>query len=200
MFTGIIKELGTVKSIARKGLSIEISVQSGLAKDLKPGDSIAINGVCLTATKTNGDEFRVDAVAETLNKTTLGALHTNEKVNLESALAAGQPMGGHIVNGHVDGVAIIRGKINKGDGFIFEFSLPSEIRGLSKYIVDKGPVAVDGISLTVVEARSYAFTVSVIPFTIENTTLGFKKVGEKVNLEVDIMAKYAEKTGRGSIY
>jgi len=195
MFTGIVKELGIIKGIARKGLSIEITVQSCLAKGLKPGDSVSINGVCLTATETKDGEFRVDAVAETLGKTTFGNLGVREKVNLEPALASGQPMGGHIVNGHVDGVGIIRSRIQKGNSVIFEFSLPSEVRGLSKYIVDKGPVAVDGISLTVGEAKTYAFTVSVNPFTIENTTLGFKKVGEKVNIEVDIIAKYAEKAG-----
>jgi riboflavin synthase len=203
MFTGIIKELGVVKSIARKGLSLELAIQAKLAVNLKPGDSVSVNGICLTITDiANSDyakasldkgEFKADAVAETLKKTTLGSLKIRDRVNLEPALTANQPLGGHFVNGHVDGVAIIRSKIQKEGASIFEFSLPSEIRRLSKYIVEKGPVAVDGISLTVVEAKTSSFTVSVIPFTIQNTTLGFKKTGDRVNVEVDIIAKYAEK-------
>jgi len=192
MFTGIIKELGVVKNIVHKGLSMEITLQAKLAGDLHPGDSISVNGICLTVTDIKGNEFRVDAVAETLRKTTLGELRVRDKVNLEPALAANQLMGGHIINGHIDGIAVLKNKTQKGTGFIFEFSLPSEIRHLSKYIVEKGPIAVDGISLTVVQAGSYSFTVSIIPFTLENTTLGFKRIGDKVNIEVDIIAKYIE--------
>ena len=193
MFTGIIKELGVIKNIIRRGLSIELVIQANLARDLHSGDSISVNGVCLTVTDIANDEFKVDAVAETLKKTTLGTLKIRERVNLEPPLQANQPLGGHIVNGHIDGVGIIR---KKGDGSIFEFSLPSEIRHLSKYIVEKGPIAIDGISLTVVEARDFSFTVSIIPFTLKNTTLGFKRIGDKVNLEVDIIAKYIEKVSR----
>lgn len=194
MFTGIIKELGIVKKIVHKGLSIELTIQANLTRGLHPGDSISINGVCLTVTEITGDEFKVDVVAETLKKTTMGSLKVRDRVNLEPALLANQPFGGHIVNGHIDGVAIIRSLQKKWDASIFEFSIPSEIRYLSKYIVEKGPIAIDGISLTVVEAKTSSFTVSIIPFTLKNTTLGFKKTGDKVNLEADIIAKYVEKS------
>jgi riboflavin synthase len=197
MFTGIIKELGVVKNIVKSGLSAQIEIKARLAKSLNLGDSISVNGVCLTVSSIAGDVFKLDAVAETLKKTTIINLKPREKVNLEPALAAGSPLGGHIVNGHVDGIALIKGKLKKGNSYIFDFSLPFELRGLSRYIVDKGPVAVDGISLTLVQAKSYSFTVSVVPFTIENTTLLLKKTGDKVNIEVDVMAKYAEKIVKG---
>lgn len=193
MFTGIIKEPGVVKNIIRNGLSLELTIQAKLAVNLHPGDSVSVNGVCLTVTDIDKDEFKADAVAETLKKTTLGDLKIRDRVNLEPPLQANQPLGGHLVNGHVDGIGIIRSKVRKGDASTFEFSLPSEVRHLSKYIVEKGPIAVDGISLTAVEAKTSFFTVSVIPFTLENTTLGFKRIGDKVNLEVDIIAKYVEK-------
>lgn len=193
MFTGIIKELGVVKNIIRKGLSLELAVQASLAKDLHLGDSISVNGVCLTVKNIIGGEFKVDAVAETLKRTTLENLKIRDRVNLEPPMQANQPLGGHIVNGHADGVGIIRSRIQKGNSFIFEFSLPSDARHLSKYIVEKGPIAIDGISLTVVEIKSSSFTVSIIPFTLANTTLGFKKIGDKVNIEVDIIAKYVER-------
>ena len=193
MFTGIIKEIGTVKSVIKKGLSAQIVIQAKLTKDLNLGDSVSVNGTCLTVSNITGDVFKLDAVAETLKKTTLINLKPREKVNLEPALMANNPLGGHIVNGHIDGIALMKGKIKKGNSYIFEFSLPFGLRNLSKYIVDKGPVAVDGISLTVINEKFHSFTVSVIPFTIQNTILGFKKIGDKVNIEVDIMAKYAEK-------
>ncbi|OIN98498.1 riboflavin synthase subunit alpha [Candidatus Desantisbacteria bacterium CG1_02_38_46] len=196
MFTGIIKELGVVKNIIHSGLTIEFTIQAKLARGLHAGDSISVNGVCLTVTDIAGDEFKVDAVAETLKKTTLGNLKIRDRVNLEPPLQVNQPLGGHIINGHIDGVGIIKNKIQKGDASTFEFSLPSEIRHISKYIVEKGPIAVDGISLTVVESKTSSFTVSIIPFTLENTILGFKRIGDKVNLEVDIIAKYVEKIGK----
>ena len=194
MFTGIIKEIGSVKSIIKKGLSAEVKIKARLTKDLNPGDSISVNGVCLTVKNICADVVQMDAVAETLKKTRLANLKIGEKVNLEPALKTGEPMGGHIVNGHIDGVAFIKGKMKKGNSYIFEFSLPPGLRNISKYIVDKGPVAVDGVSLTVVNVKPYLFTVSVIPYTLANTTLGFKRVGDKVNIETDVMAKYAEKT------
>jgi riboflavin synthase len=198
MFTGIIKELGMVKGVTRSGLSAQIEIQARLGRDINLGDSISVNGVCLTVSNIVGDVFKLDAVAETLKKTTLINLRNREKVNLEPALTLNDPLGGHIVNGHIDGIALIKGKIKKGNSYVFEFSLPFELRDLFKYIVDKGPVAVDGISLTVVDAKRYGFTVSVIPFTIQNTTLSFKKIGDKVNIEVDVMAKYAEKITQNS--
>ena len=194
MFTGIIKELGLVKNIIHKGLSLELTIQAKLAVNLHPGDSISVNGVCLTVTDRARDEFKVDVVAETMKKTTLGSLKIRDKVNMEPPLQANQPLGGHIINGHIDGVGMIKNKLQKGDASTFEFSLPSEIRALSKYIVEKGPIAIDGISLTVVEARTSSFTVSIIPFTLKNTTLGFRRIGDKVNIEVDILAKYVEKS------
>ena len=193
MFTGIVKELGTVKGIARKSLSCEIEIKTGIAKLFKKGDSVSVNGACLTVTGFSDESFKADVVQETLRKTTLGNLKAGDKVNLEPALLSGEPMGGHIVNGHIDGVGAIRNKITKGNSVIFEFSFPAEPKNLSRYVVEKGSIAVDGISLTVVEAKPATFAVSVIPFTVANTTLGFKSIGEKVNIEVDIMAKYVEK-------
>jgi len=199
VFTGIVKELGLVKNISRKSFSCEIEIQAEIAKQLKIGDSIAVNGVCLTATKVSAGTFVADAVQETLNRTTLGSMKIGDKVNLEFALSMGEPMGGHIVNGHIDGVGAIKSKVTKGNAVIFEVLFPSEPKGLSKYAVEKGSIAVDGISLTIVEAKQASFTVSVIPFTVKNTTLGFKSVGEKVNIEVDIMAKYVEKNIKNTL-
>jgi len=193
MFTGIIKELGVVSQIINKGLSKELVIHANLTGDLRPGDSVSVNGVCLTVTNVSGNEFKAEAVSETLQKTTIGNLKIRDKVNLEPALKSGESFGGHMVNGHVDGACIIRDKIQKGDASTFEFFLPTEIRHLSKYIADKGPIAVDGISLTVVEAKTYSFSISVIPFTLESTTLGFRRIGDRVNLEVDIIAKYVQK-------
>lgn len=190
MFTGLIEEVG--KIISSKpfsgGLSIEIYSEK-LAKDAKVGDSIAVNGVCLTITKFTAHNIFFDAVFETIKKSTLGELKAGSSVNLESALKLGQKLGGHLVQGHVNHTGKITSIKNKGENYLVSVSFPSD---LQKYIVKEGSVAIDGISLTVAQINSNELGCSIIPHTWTNTNLCTKKIGEKVNIEVDILAKYAE--------
>ena len=207
MFTGLIEEMGTVKSIKRRAGSMELTISGKkIIKDIKEGDSISVNGVCLTVTSTEGGSasggsyqlpvasFNVDVGAETLRRTNLGRLRMGEKVNLERALKVGERLGGHFVTGHIDGVGIIKKKIREGDTFLFEIEAPDEIMD---YIIPKGSIALDGISLTIVDFNKNRFCVSIIPHTLEVTTLGFKKVGDKVNLEGDMIGKYVFKMIKG---
>ena len=194
MFTGLIEEMGTVKSIKRRVGSMELTIFGKKAtEDMKRGDSISINGVCLTVTQLPSypvNQFSVDISPETLKKTNLGKLRTGEKVNLEKALKMGERLGGHFVTGHIDGVGIIKKKIKEGDTFLFEIEASDEIMN---YIIPKGSVTLDGISLTVVDFSKNRFSVSIIPHTLEVTTLGLKKVGDRVNLEADMIGKYVVK-------
>jgi len=203
MFTGLIEEMGTVESIKRRAGSMELTISGKkVIEDLKEGDSISVNGVCLTVTsyELRVTSFKVDVSPETLRKTNLGELKIREKVNLERALKMGERLGGHFVTGHIDGVGIIKKKIKEGDTFLFEIEAPGEIMN---YIIPKGSIALDGISLTVVDFSpprfaergrgKDRFSVSVIPHTLEVTTLGFKKAGGKVNLEADMIGKYVVK-------
>jgi riboflavin synthase len=198
MFTGLIEELGTVKNIKKRAGSMELTISGKRTiEDLKKGDSVSVNGVCLTVTSNPTPigvpavtSFRVDVGAETLRKTNLGELRIGEKVNLERALKMSERLGGHFVTGHIDGVGIIKKKVREGETFLFEIKAPEEIMN---YIIPKGSIAVDGISLTVVDFSKDRFSVSIIPYTLEVTTLGFKKVGNKVNLEADIIGKYVSK-------
>ncbi len=217
MFTGLIEEMGTVKSVKRRAGSMELtisgkkvtedlpSVRSNptpkgtdaaplvrISNGVKKGDSISVNGVCLTVTsyELRVTSFKVDVSPETLKKTNLGELKTGEKVNLEKALKIGDRLGGHFVTGHIDGVGIIKKRIKEGSTFLFEIEAPDEIMN---YIIPKGSIAVDGISLTIVNFSKDRFSVSVIPHTLEVTTLGFKRVGDKVNLEADMIGKYVVK-------
>ncbi len=194
MFTGIVEELGTVGSIRNGVLLVDASLTLG---DLDVKDSICVNGACLTVTELTGTGFQVDVVPETLRRTNLGELISGSKVNLERSLQMGGRLGGHIVQGHVDCTGEISSITADGDAHLYSFAVPSE---LSKYIVQKGFICVDGISLTVVDCADDEFTVTLIPYTREHTVLGTKSEGNKVNLEADIMAKYIEKLSEGGGY
>lgn len=191
MFTGIVEELGTVVGIERSGDAARLRVLGPVVTaDAAHGASIAVNGVCLTVTDHDGGEFAVDVMAETLRRTGLGALRPGERVNLERAMAATARFGGHIVQGHVDGTATITAREPGERWEVVRFSLPPD---LAPYLVPKGSITVDGVSLTVVDAGQDTFSVSLIPTTLELTTLGTKQVGDTVNLEVDVLAKYVER-------
>lgn len=194
MFTGIVEELGTVGSIKSGVLIVDASL---VLEDLDVKDSICVNGACLTVTGLTGKGFQVDVVPETLRRTNLGELTSGSKVNLERSLQMGGRLGGHIVQGHVDGTGEISSIAEDGDAYLYSFSVSPE---LSRYIVQKGFICVDGISLTVVDCADDEFTVTLIPYTREHTVLGTKSEGNKVNLEADIMAKYIEKLSNGGGY
>lgn len=187
MFTGIVEELGAV--VSRRGEVLTLR-GSTVTADAKHGDSIAVNGVCLTVVAVEGDNFTVEVMNETYDRSSLGALAPGDPVNLERAVTPGTRLGGHIVQGHVDAVGTIVSKAPGGGWEDVRITLPS---GLDRYIVEKGSITVDGISLTVVAVDESGFTVSLIPTTLELTTLGRKGVGDPVNLEVDVIAKYVEK-------
>jgi riboflavin synthase len=191
MFTGIIADMGTVRLVTRKGQDARIEIDTALdLSDLKIGDSMSVNGVCLTITTLTGRTFAADVSAETLARTTLNRFRAGSRVNLEKALRPSDFMGGHIVLGHVDGTGKIVEKTVKSDSVLFAFDVDP---GLDRYIVEKGSVAVDGISLTVNRCEKNRFYVSMIPLTAEKTTLGLVKAGERVNIETDILGKYVYK-------
>ena len=186
MFTGIVEEVGRVSGL--HDYRFVINAENVLS-DVKIGDSISVNGACLTVVEFDGRSFAVDLAPETLRRTSLGEAGPGSAVNLERALAASDRMGGHIVQGHVDGTGSITGLMPEADCYIMEIEAPDS---LVPYIVEKGFIAVDGISLTVVQRTERRFTISVIPFTMQNTNLHEKSVGDRVNLEADILAKYVE--------
>lgn len=187
MFTGLIKALCVVKSAARTPGGIELCVDLGdLMKSVQTGDSIAVNGACLTVTRLTGSTAYFDVSGETLDKTTLGKLRTGSEVNVEMALSGTDRFGGHMVQGHIDGIAEIKSIQKKGKFWDMHFTAPRQL--LSEMVV-KGSVAVDGISLTVVDINENSFSVSLIPETCERTTLGTAKVGQEVNIETDIIVK-----------
>jgi riboflavin synthase len=182
MFTGLVQATGTVSAIGGGRLRVQAG---GL--DLAEGDSVAVNGVCLTATETGADGFAADVVEETLSRSSLGALAAGDHVNLELPLRASDRLGGHIVQGHVDGVGSVE---SLGDDGVLRVAVPPE---LLRYVVEKGSIAIDGVSLTVAEVDDETLTVALIPETLERTTLGAARPGRPVNLEVDVLAKYVEK-------
>ena len=186
MFTGIVEEVGVVAKITDNGMTV---LATKVTEDLKLGDSIAVNGTCLTAVSFDRTEFSVDLSPETVRRTSLDRLSLGGPVNLERALLASDRMGGHIVQGHVDGTGRIMSTKRDGDSTIFRIRVPKR---LNRYIVEKGFVAVDGISLTVVKIGASSFTLAVIPYTLKNTNLAALSVGDRVNLEADILAKYVE--------
>ena len=206
MFTGIIETKGSIVSVAKgaKGSRLTINAK-GIMDDVKLGDSISVNGVCLTAAEIKDDTFTADVMEETLRRSNLGSLKPGSEVNLERAMAAGGRFGGHIVSGHIDGTGTITSFVNEGNAIWVTVEAPPSILNL---IVEKGSIAIDGISLTVAYIDSKCFKVSIIPHTSSETTLTSKKVGDKVNLENDIIGKYVEKlmglsgdgmkTGKGS--
>lgn len=195
MFTGIIEELGEVVAVDPDGDSARITVRGPLAVgDAASGSSIAVNGACLTVTELKNEEFTADVMKETLDRTALGALRPGSPVNLERPLRLSDRLGGHLVQGHVDGVGRILSR-EPGDHWdLLTVALPAP---LSRYVAEKGSIAVDGVSLTVVEARTESFTVALIPTTLELTTLGRGGPGDPVNIEVDVVAKYVERLRSG---
>ena len=191
MFTGIVEEMGTVRSVQRGARSAVLSIGARLVlEDLKIGDSVAVNGVCLTATSVDGGGFTADVMHETLDRSSLGALGPGSPVNLERAMAADGRFGGHIVSGHIDGTGTITAIRRDDNALWYTLSAPP---ALLRYIVEKGSITIDGISLTVARVDEAGFSVSVIPHTAAVTVLGKKRPGDVVNLENDIIGKYVEK-------
>ncbi|NUK33120.1 riboflavin synthase [Streptomyces lunaelactis] len=191
MFTGIVEELGEVTAVENLGDSPRFRLRGPVVTEgAKHGDSIAVNGVCLTVVDFGDGEFTADVMAETLNRSSLGALETGSRVNLERPMAIGDRLGGHIVQGHVDGTGTIVERKPSENWELVKISLPAD---LTRYVVEKGSITVDGVSLTVVDAGPDYFTISLIPTTLALTTLGIKQPGDPVNLEVDVIAKYVER-------
>ena len=190
MFTGLVEDLGTVVAVDRRPDGAVLTVESALARQLGEGDSIAVNGVCLTATGICGDRFGADVMHETLRRSSLGEVESGGRVNLELALRADARLGGHIMQGHVDGVGVVAAIREDGFSRVVTVEPAPE---LLRYIVEKGSIAVDGVSLTVSRVDDASFDVSLIPETLERTNLGGTDTGRTVNLEVDIVAKYVEK-------
>ncbi len=196
MFTGLVQELGTVTAVRRTADGARLTIAGGLARELAEGDSVAVNGVCLTATDVDGERFAADVMAETLRRSSLRAAGEGARVNLELPLRAADRLGGHVVQGHVDGTGTVRAVRDDGFARVVEIAAPFE---LLRYAVAKGSIAVDGISLTVAAVDDDAVTVSLIPETLRRTNLGAVAPGDVVNLEVDVLAKYVERLlGGGS--
>jgi riboflavin synthase len=190
VFTGIIETIGTVRSIEARGDLTRLGIEAAsIASEVAIGDSVAVNGTCLTVTGTQGSVVHFDAIVETLEKTALGDLVADSLVNLERALVAGGRLDGHIVQGHVDGVGRVRGLERAGNDVRLAIDCPEEI---CQFLLAKGSVAIDGVSLTVVDVDDAGFDVALIPLTLEHTTLGERSVGERVNLEADVLGKYVK--------
>ena len=190
MFTGLVADLGTVTSADATGDGVRLAVRTGLAGEIAEGDSVAVNGVCLTATAIADGEFRAEVMHETLRRSSLAEVGAGARVNLELPLRAQDRLGGHVVQGHVDGLGAVRDVREDGFARVVGITAPPE---LLRYVVEKGSIAVNGVSLTVVEVGDEWFSVSLIPETLERTTLGSAAPGSPVNLEVDVVAKYVEK-------
>ena len=190
MFTGLVEDLGTVAAVHATGDGVRLTLQTPLARQLGEGDSIAVNGVCLTAVGICGDRFGADVMHETLRRSSLGEVAAGARVNLELALRAGARLGGHMVQGHVDAVGVVADV--RDDGFARVVTIEAD-PALLRYVVEKGSIAVDGVSLTVAAVDDTSFAVSLIPETLERTNLGAARKDTIVNLEVDILAKYVEK-------
>lgn len=197
MFTGLVQDVGTVERV-EPGATTDLWIRTSLgAASFERGESIAVEGVCLTVVQREGDRFRVQAAPETLRRSTLGELRPGSKVNLERALRLTDRLGGHLVQGHVDGVARVLERRPEGGSQVLTFELPSD---LSRWFIEKGSVAVDGVSLTVMALARDSFSVMLIPETQERTTLGAKSVGARVNIEADLIGKYVARLyelGRG---
>jgi riboflavin synthase len=195
VFTGIVEELGSIVAVTSTATGADVAARLEIAgplvtTDVAPGDSIAVSGVCLTVVNAADGRFTTDVMRETLDRTTLGEAAPGSAVNLERAVTLQTRLGGHLVQGHVDGTGRITAREHTPQWDVVRVEIPSS---LGKYIVEKGSIAVDGVSLTVVSSDDEAFTVSLIPTTLQRTTLGAKAIGDTVNLEVDVMAKYAER-------
>ena len=190
MFTGLVADLGTVTAVDSTPDGVRLNVRTSLAGELSEGDSVAVNGVCLTATAIADGVFAADVMHESLRRSSLAEISPGWEVNLELPLRASDRLGGHVVQGHVDGVAVVRETREDGFARVVTFDAPPE---LLRYVVEKGSIAVDGVSLTVSAVDDASFSVSLIPETLERTTLGSAEPGRPVNLEVDVLAKYVEK-------
>jgi riboflavin synthase len=190
MFTGLVETTAQVRSVEPDGDGVRIEVETPLAGELEQGDSISVNGVCLTALDPDGKRFRADVMAETLRRSSLGPLGAGDAVNVELPLRAGDRLGGHVVQGHVDGTGTVESVTEEGFARVVRIACDPD---LLRYLVEKGSIAVDGVSLTVASVDDQGFTVSLIPETLERTTLGAAAPGRVVNLEVDVLAKYVEK-------
>jgi riboflavin synthase len=190
LFTGLVADLGALVAVEPDGDGATLRVRTALAAQLRVGDSVAVNGACLTATRVAGEEFEAHAIAETLRRTTLGGLAAGDPVNLELALRADGRLGGHVVQGHVDGVGTVAAVREEGRSRVLAVDAPA---ALAPYVVEKGSIAVDGVSLTVSALRPDGFEVSLIPETLVRTTLGGASVAQPVNLEADILAKHVQR-------
>ena len=191
MFTGIVEELGTVAAIEDQGDALRLTVRAATALDgTILGDSIAVNGCCLTVAAADGDTWTADVMQETLDMTSLAGVVPGDRVNLERAVTADKRLGGHLVQGHVDGVGTVVRRSPSEHWEVVEVSLPAD---LARYVVPKGSICVDGVSLTVVDVGADSFTVSLIPETLTRTTLGTRRPGDRVNLETDVIARHVEK-------
>ncbi|MCT4614567.1 MAG: riboflavin synthase [Marinifilaceae bacterium] len=191
MFTGLIEEIGEVKAISNSGKAIRLTIAANkVLENVKLGDSIATNGVCLTVVNFSNNEFSADVMPETVNRSNLAILKKSSKVNLERALRLGDRLGGHMVSGHIDGTGVLEKREQDDNAIWVSISAPQQIL---KYIVEKGSIAIDGISLTVAYVDEKIFKVSIIPLTQDDTTLCGKNIGTKLNLECDMTAKYIEK-------
>ncbi|HHT9129758.1 MAG TPA: riboflavin synthase [Candidatus Brocadiaceae bacterium] len=191
MFTGIIEHLASVKKVSLKAGGAELFLDVGnYYDDIKLGESVAISGACLTVKEVTGNIVNFDVSGETLKKTTLGALRYTEKVNIERALRVGDRLGGHFVTGHVDGTGIVKEKKQSVDQCTMSFSVEKKFTDM---MIEKGSVAIDGISLTIIDVSDGVFSVALIPYTLASTTLGFKRVGDQVNIEIDMMGKWIKR-------
>jgi riboflavin synthase len=190
VFTGLIADVGEIAAYERRDGGARIAVRTALAGDLSEGDSVAVNGVCLTATGVSAGEFQAQAIAETLRRSSLSRLQAGSRVNLELPLRLGDRLGGHIVQGHVDAVGTVVAARPEGSSRVLTIELPAE---LARHVVLKGSVALDGVSLTVSDLAERRLSVSLIPETLQRTTLGGLQPGEQVNVEVDVLAKHVER-------
>ena len=191
MFTGLIEEVSPILAIQVRGDGYGMELKSQVViQDLKIGDSVSVNGICLTVIRQTENSFFVEAVSETVSRTTLKSFRTGQKVNLERALMAQSRLGGHFVQGHIDGVAQVARIEDQKPGFLLTLRMPTD---LSRYCVEKGSIAINGVSLTIAQVRQHHVSIALIPHTAKSTTLGQLAVGDRVNIEVDIIAKYVEK-------
>ena len=191
MFTGIIEELGTITSLSPLSDGLEMTIRSeNLSQKLRPGDSVSIDGACQTVVLVQKHTFSIQAVGETLTKSTLGNFKPGREVNLETSITLETPLGGHIVQGHVQGVGKILKWLKRGENYALEISIPDP---LMKYCVVEGSIAIDGISLTIAELHENSIGISIIPFTVKQTTLRNRRIGDTVNIETDIIARYVER-------
>ncbi len=194
MFTGIIREVGSVQSVERTPAGVRLRVGAGVAGELSPGDSVSVNGVCLTVADGGEGRFEADVINQTLSVSTLGRLAEGDGVNLEPALRAGEPLGGHLVQGHVDGTAHVVSIAEDGFARRVRFAVPEDLR---RFVAEHGSVAIDGVSLTVARLTGEGLEVSLIPETLERTALGGLGEGSEANIEVDVVARYAERLVKG---